>query len=105
MENVKVIHVTQDDFEEEVLKSDKPVLVDFFASWCGHCQRLMKIVEQVSAARSDIKVVKVDVDESEMLATQFAVRSVPTIIVLINGKEIKRVVGFVTRDQILQFFN
>ena len=101
MENVNVIYVTQDDFEKEVLKSEKPVLVDFFASWCGPCQRLSKIIEQVSADRSDVKVVKVDVDESQMLAMQFGVRSIPTVVVFKNGKEVKRNVGFATRDQLI----
>ena len=101
MENVNVIYVTQDDFEKEVLKSEKPVLVDFFASWCGPCQRLSKIIEQLSADRPDVKVVKVDVDESQMLAMQFGVRSIPTVVVFKNGKEVNRNVGFATRDQLI----
>lgn len=101
MENVNVIHVNQENFEKEVLQSDKPVLIDFFASWCGPCQRLSKIIEQISADCPNIKVVKIDVDESQMLAMQFGVRSIPTVVVMKNGKETKRSIGFATRDQLL----
>lgn len=101
MVNVNVKDITADDFEEEVLKSDKIVLVDFFATWCGPCQKMSKVLEQISADRPDLKVVRVDIDDNELLARQFFVRSIPTIVYMKNGKEFNRIVGFTTRDQLL----
>ena len=101
MVNVNVKDITADDFEEEVLKSDKIVLVDFFASWCGPCQKMSKVLEQISADRPDLKVVRVDIDDNELLARQFFVRSIPTVVYMKNGKEFNRIVGFTTRDQLL----
>ena len=101
MVNVNVKDITADDFEEEVLKSDKIVLVDFFATWCGPCQKMSKVLEQISADRPDLKVVRVDVDDNELLARQFFVRSIPTVVYMKNGKEFNRIVGFTTRDQLL----
>lgn len=101
MMNVNVKHITADDFEEEVLKSDKIVLVDFFATWCGPCQKMSKILEQVSADRPDLKVVKVDIDDNELLARQFFIRSIPTVVYFKEGKEFNRIIGFTTRDQLL----
>lgn len=101
MVNVNVKDITADDFEEEVLKSDKIVLVDFFATWCGPCQKMSKVLEQISADRPDLKVVRVDIDDNELLARQFFVRSIPTVVYIKNGKEFNRIVGFTTRDQLL----
>lgn len=101
MINVNVKDITQDDFDEEVLRSDKVVLVDFFATWCGPCQRMSKVLEQISADRPDLKIVKVDVDENELLARKLFIRSIPTIVFIKNGKEFNRIVGFNTRDNIL----
>ena len=101
MVNVNVKDITADDFEVEVLKSDKIVLVDFFATWCGPCQKMSKVLEQISADRPDLKVVRVDVDDNELLARQFFVRSIPTVVYMKNGKEFNRIVGFTTRDQLL----
>jgi thioredoxin 1 len=101
MVNVNVKDITADDFEEEVLKSDKIVLVDFFATWCGPCQKMSKVLEQISADRPDLKVVRVDIDDNELLARQFFVRSIPTVVYMKNGKEFHRIVGFTTRDQLL----
>jgi thioredoxin 1 len=101
MVNVNVKDITADDFEEEVLKSDKIVLVDFFATWCGPCQKMSKVLEQISADRPDLKVVRVDIDDNELLARQFFVRSIPTVVYMKNGKEFNRIVGFTTRDQLL----
>lgn len=101
MVNVNVKDITADDFEEEVLKSDKIVLVDFFATWCGPCQKMSKVLEQISADRPDLKVIRVDIDDNELLARQFFVRSIPTIVYMKNGKEFNRIVGFTTRDQLL----
>ena len=101
MVNINVKDITADDFEVEVLKSDKIVLVDFFATWCGPCQKMSKVLEQISADRPDLKVVRVDIDDNELLARQFFVRSIPTVVYMKNGKEFNRIVGFTTRDQLL----
>ena len=73
-------------FRTEVLESDKPVLVDFFATWCGPCRMVAPIVEEISAERSDIKVVKVDVDEVESVAQAYGIMSIPTLMVFKNGE-------------------
>ena len=88
-----VINITSENFESEVLHSDKPVLLDFWATWCGPCRMLSPIVDEVAEERSDIKVGKVNVDEQPELAGQFDVMSIPTLLVFENGKLVNRAVG------------
>ena len=88
-----VINSTSANFESEVLHSDKPVLLDFWATWCGPCRMLSPIVDEVAEERSDIKVGKVNVDEQPELAGQFDVMSIPTLLVFENGKMVNRAVG------------
>ena len=88
-----VINITSANFESEVLHSDKPVLLDFWATWCGPCRMLSPIVDEVAEARGDIKVGKVNVDEQPELAGQFDVMSIPTLLVFENGKLVNRAVG------------
>ena len=87
------INITSANFESEVLHSDKPVLLDFWATWCGPCRMLSPIVDEVAEERSDIKVGKVNVDEQPELAGQFDVMSIPTLLVFENGKLVNRAVG------------
>ena len=87
------ITITTENFDAEVLHSEKPVLLDFWASWCGPCRMLSPIVDEVAEERSDVKVGKVNVDEQPDLAAQFGVMSIPTLIVFKNGEEIDRSVG------------
>ena len=88
------------DFEKEVLKSDKKVLVDFNATWCGPCRMLAPIIEEIGEERKDIKVISIDVDENEELAREYGIFSIPCLIVFANGKEINRSVGY--KDSVLE---
>lgn len=88
-----VITITKENFETEVLKSAQPVLLDFWAAWCGPCRMLSPIVDEVAEERGDIKVGKVNVDEQPELAGQFDVMSIPTLLVFENGKLVNRAVG------------
>ncbi len=90
---MEVINITSANFESEVLHSDKPVLLDFWATWCGPCRMLSPIVDEVAEERGDIKVGKVNVDEQPELAGQFDVMSIPTLLVFENGKLVNRAVG------------
>ena len=95
------IKLTEQNFEDEVLNSDKPVLMDFWAPWCGPCRMVVPLVEEIAKERSDIKVVKINVDEEQELAMQFGVMSIPTLVVMKNGKIVNQVTGARPKAQIL----
>lgn len=88
-----VEHINENQFKSVVLESEKPVLVDFFATWCGPCRQMSLILEQVSEERSDVKIVKVDVDENQNLAAEYGVMSIPTLIYFKGGKAVSQAVG------------
>ena len=98
---MSVTVITKENFETEVLKSDKPVLVDFWAGWCGPCRMLSPTVEEIAAENSDIKVGKVNVDEQPELARQFNVMSIPMLVVFKNGQAVNSSVGVQPKDVIL----
>ena len=98
---MSVINVTKESFQTEVLNSDKPVLLDFWATWCGPCRMVGPILEEIAAERSDIKVCKVNVDEQPDLASQFRVMSIPTLMVVKNGQVVNQSVGAKPKNQIL----
>ena len=98
---MSAININKDNFNEEVLQSEKKVLLDFWAPWCGPCRMVVPIVEEIAEERSDIKVGKVNVDEEPDLANQFGVMSIPTLVVMENGKEVSRSVGAKSKDGIL----
>lgn len=98
-------HVTDATFEEEVLKSEKPVMVDFWATWCGPCQMLGPIVEQVAGETEDIKICKMDVDENPATAMKYQIMSIPTMILYKYGQEVARNIGLVSKDELVQFIS
>lgn len=99
---MSVLKITNQNFEEEVLKSDKPVLVDFYATWCGPCQMMSPIIDEIAEENADtLKVGKVNVDENQDLAIKYNVMSIPTIIIVKNGKVEKTFVGVTDKNEIL----
>lgn len=96
-----VMVINKENFQNEVLNSDKPVLLDFYADWCGPCRMVGPIVEEIAGERSDIKVGKINVDEQSELAAQFGVMSIPMLAVIKNGEVVNRSVGSRPKEQIL----
>lgn len=99
---MSVININKNNFQEEVMNANQPVLVDFWAAWCGPCQMLGPVIEEIAAERNDIKVAKVNVDEQPELASQFQVMSIPTLIVIKDGQIVNKSVGAKPKDQILK---
>ncbi len=98
---MKIIKVNSQNFEEEVIKSEKTVLIDFYADWCGPCKMLSPIIDEIAEENSEIKVVKVNVDDSQDLAMKYQVMSIPTLVVIKNGEEVNRSVGLIDKSQVL----
>lgn len=102
---MKIIELTNETFENEVLNSDKPVLVDFWATWCGPCKMAAPIVEKIAGEHDEIKVCKVDVDENPELARKYKVFSIPTFVVFRGGEAVRRTVGAVSEGELLDLLS
>lgn len=98
---MSVINITKNNFDNEVLNSDKPVLLDFWASWCGPCRMVSPIIDEIANERADIKVGKINVDEQPELAAKFSVMSIPTLVVIKDGKIVNQAMGARPKAQIL----
>ena len=99
---MSVININKHDFQDEVMNADKPVLLDFWASWCGPCRMVSPVVDEIAAERSDVKVGKVNVDEQPELAGQFGMMSIPTLVVIKNGRIVNQAIGAMPKSAILE---
>ena len=94
-------HINKDEFENEILKADKAVLVDFFATWCGPCRSLGPVLEKISTSRIDFDIAKVDIDENQELAYQYGIEVVPTMVIFKNGAVVGRMEGYLDENAIV----
>lgn len=98
---MEIEHINSENFEEKVLKEEKSVLVDFYADWCAPCQMMMPVVEKIAKENSDIKVYKVNVDETVELAQKYNVMSIPTFLIFKNGENVETLVGTQEEGELL----
>ena len=102
MANQKVTELNASNFEQEVLQSNLPVLVDFWASWCGPCRMLAPVIDEIAEENDTVKVCKVNVDEQEELASQFGIMSIPTLLIFKNGALVNQAVGVQSKQALLE---
>lgn len=103
--NMAALHVTTDNFEKEVLQAAEPVLVDFWAPWCGPCQMLLPVIEELAGEVKDAKICKVNVDEEPALAERYSVMTIPTLMVFKNGNMAEKSIGVIPKEQILKLIH
>lgn len=101
-----ILKISSGSFKEEVIKSDKPVLIDFYADWCGPCKAMSSVIKEVAIEISEnVKVLKVNVDEESELSSQYEISTIPTLILFKNGEAIKNIVGLRDKSEIVEFVN
>ena len=100
-----VLKITKQNFEKEVIDSEKPVLLDFWADWCGPCRMVSPIVDEIAEEETTVKVGKINVDDEPELAQRFSVMSIPTLILIKNGTEVKRLVGARSKSELLSWID
>ena len=98
---MSAVNINRNNFQGEVLNPDRPVLLDFWAPWCGPCRMVGPVLDEIAAERADIKIGKINVDEQPELAGQFGIMSIPTLVVMKNGKVVNQALGARPKDQIL----
>ena len=98
---MSVLNITKETFQKEIVESEKPVLLDFWASWCGPCRMIAPVLDQIAEEREDVKVAKVNVDEQPELAASFQVMSIPTLVVMKGGEVVNRTMGAQPKKRIL----
>lgn len=101
-EKMSILDVTSENFEKEVLKSEKPVLVDFYADWCGPCKMLSPIVDEIATENEDIKVCRINIDNEESLAVQYGIMSIPTLLIFKSGEVTNQTIGVLSKSEILE---
>ncbi len=101
----EIVHITKENYDAEVTKSEKIILLDFYADWCGPCQKMAPILQEIADERSDIKICKVNVDEQPELSAMFGIEAMPTLVVMKNGKILKTAVGYRAKSQILSLID
>lgn len=97
---MEIINVNKNNFDEEVLKSNIPVLIDFNANWCGPCRMLRPILDEVSRETDNVKIVSINIDDEEELARNYGIMSIPCLVLINNGNETKRSVGLISKDEV-----
>ena len=102
---MSIIHIAKDNYESIVSQNEKPVLIDFWATWCGPCKMIAPFIEEIAAERADVIVGKIDVDQEMELATQFQITSIPTLVLLKNGSVAAKLVGYRPKADILKLLD
>lgn len=95
-----VLKITSENFKSEVIESSQKVLIDFYADWCGPCKMMGPVVEEIAEEHSDVKVVKIDVDNAEDIAIKYQIMSIPTLVVVKDGQEVNRSIGLISKEKI-----
>ena len=102
---MSILHITKENFEQQVLRADKPVLLDFWATWCGPCRMIAPALEEIAAEHPEYIIGKVNVDEEMALAQQFGITSIPALFVVKNGQIVRKAIGAMPKDKLLALFD